>query len=83
MTKMRAELANLNHCAVSLLSRAAANLCWYYYILQHIILHRLYSTYANLSSNIHIIHHIYSTLYTIQLIRNKVYHLLKYRIPFK
>ena len=28
---MRAELANLNHCAVSFLSRAADNLCWYYY----------------------------------------------------
>ena len=29
--KMRAELANLNDCAVPFLSRAAANLCWYYY----------------------------------------------------
>ena len=28
---MRAELANLNNCAVSLLSRATANLRWYYY----------------------------------------------------
>ena len=27
---MRAELANLNHCAVPLLSRAAVNLCWFY-----------------------------------------------------
>ena len=27
---MRAILANLNHCAVPLLSRAAANFCWYY-----------------------------------------------------
>ena len=27
---MRAKLANLNHCAVPFLSRAAANLCWYY-----------------------------------------------------
>ena len=28
---MRTELANLSHCAVSYLSRAAVNLCWYYY----------------------------------------------------
>ena len=28
---MRTELANLNHCAVPFLSRAAVNLCWYYY----------------------------------------------------
>ena len=28
---MRAELANLNHCTVPFLSRAAVNLCWYYY----------------------------------------------------
>ena len=28
---MRAESANLNHCAVLFLSRAATNLCWYYY----------------------------------------------------
>ena len=27
---MRAESANLNHCAVPFLSRAAAKLCWYY-----------------------------------------------------
>ena len=26
---MRAELANLNHCAVPFLRRAAVNLCWY------------------------------------------------------
>ena len=26
---MRAELANLNHCAVPFLSRGAPNLCWY------------------------------------------------------
>ena len=31
--KMRAKLANLNHCAVSFLSRTAVNLCWYYYIV--------------------------------------------------
>ena len=30
LIKMRAELANLNHCAVPFLSRAAVNLCWYY-----------------------------------------------------
>ena len=29
---MRAELGGLNHCAVPVLSRAAANMCWYYYI---------------------------------------------------
>ena len=28
---MRAELANLNHCAVPVLRRVVANLCWYYY----------------------------------------------------
>ena len=34
---MRAKLANLNNSAVSILSRAAANLCWYYYnISSHI-----------------------------------------------
>ena len=27
--KMRAELANLNDCAVPFLIRAAVNLCWY------------------------------------------------------
>ena len=31
LTKMRALLTNLNHCAVPFLSRAAANLCWCYY----------------------------------------------------
>ena len=31
LIKMRAKLANINHCAVPLLSRAAVNLCWYYY----------------------------------------------------
>ena len=30
---MRAELANLNHCAVPFLRSAAANLCWYYSIV--------------------------------------------------
>ena len=29
MIKMRAELTNLNICAVPFLSRAAVNLCWY------------------------------------------------------
>ena len=29
---MRAEIANLNNCAVPFSSRAAANLCWYYII---------------------------------------------------
>ena len=33
LIKMRAKLANLNHCAVSLLSRAAVNLCWYFNIV--------------------------------------------------
>ena len=33
LTKMRAELANLNHCAVPFLSCVAANLCWYYYTI--------------------------------------------------
>ena len=28
LTKMRAELANLNHCAVPYLNRTAVNLCW-------------------------------------------------------
>ena len=30
---MRAKLANLNHCAVPFLSRASANLSWYYNII--------------------------------------------------
>ena len=34
--KMRAELANLNHCAVLFLSRTAVNLSWYYYTLSFI-----------------------------------------------
>ena len=33
LIKMCAKLANLNHCAVPFLSRAGANLCWYYYTL--------------------------------------------------
>ena len=28
--KMRAKLANLNHCAAPFLRRAVAKLCWYY-----------------------------------------------------
>ena len=36
LKKMRAELANLNHCAVPFLSRAAVKLSWY-----NIILHAL------------------------------------------
>ena len=32
LIKMRAELANLNHYAAPFLSRADANLRWYYYI---------------------------------------------------
>ena len=35
---MRAKLVNLNHCAVPFLSRAAVNLCWYYYIPQSYLL---------------------------------------------
>ena len=31
---MRAKLAILNHCAELFLSRAAASLGWYYYMLQ-------------------------------------------------
>ena len=31
---MRAELANLDHCAVPFLSRATVNLCWYYYTIE-------------------------------------------------
>ena len=34
--KMRAELTNLNHCAVPFLSRAAVNLCWYYHTFVHL-----------------------------------------------
>ena len=32
LVKMHAELASLNHCAVPFISRADANLCWYYCI---------------------------------------------------
>ena len=31
--KMRAELSNVNHCAVLFISRAAVNLYWYYIVL--------------------------------------------------
>ena len=33
LVRMRAELASLNHCVVSFLSRAGANWCFYYYTL--------------------------------------------------
>ena len=33
---MRAQLANLNNCAVLFLNRAAVNLCWYNYTHDHI-----------------------------------------------
>ena len=33
LIKMRAELANLNHCAVTFLSGAVVNLSWHYYTL--------------------------------------------------
>ena len=36
---MRAELANLNHRAVTFLSRTTANLCWYYYTLYTVYVH--------------------------------------------
>ena len=32
LIKMRAKLSSLNHCTVLLLSRAAVNLYWYWYI---------------------------------------------------
>ena len=32
---MRAKLGTLNHCAVPFLSRAGANLCWYYYTIMY------------------------------------------------
>ena len=35
MIKMRSELASLNHCAVLFLSRAGANLYWYYNSISH------------------------------------------------
>ena len=37
LIKMRTELANLNHCAVPFLSRAAVNLSWYYLTLYTVI----------------------------------------------
>ena len=40
---MRAKLANLNHCAVPFLSRAAVNLYRNYYILFHAILKGFYT----------------------------------------
>ena len=39
LVKIRAEPDNPNHCAAPPLSRAAVNLCWYYYIC----ITRLYS----------------------------------------
>ena len=41
---MRAELANLNYCAVPFLSRAAVNLCWYYITGLQKYLNHLHST---------------------------------------
>ena len=40
---MRVILANINHCAVTFLSRAATNLCWYH-CMKHITreMHILY-----------------------------------------
>ena len=38
LIEMRAELANLNHCAVPFLSRAAVNLCWYYITYSFIVI---------------------------------------------
>ena len=35
--KVLAELANLNHCALPFLSRAAVNLCWYNYTIHHLM----------------------------------------------
>ena len=35
---MRAKLDNLNHCAVAFLSRAVANVCWYYSIVCVVVL---------------------------------------------
>ena len=45
---MHAELANLNHCAVSFLSRAAVNLCWYYYSIYKVYCAKyiIYGTYS-------------------------------------
>ena len=41
LIKMRAKLVNLNHCAVPFLSRAAANLCWFYYYVVYYIYTRV------------------------------------------
>ena len=38
LAKMRAKLVDINHCSVLFLSRAAANLWWYYYTISHIII---------------------------------------------
>ena len=40
---MRAELTSLNDCAVAFLSRATANLRWYYYI--HYAIHLLHTSF--------------------------------------
>ena len=45
---MRAELVNLNHCAVPFLSRAAANLCWYYYSIYYKVYSIQYTLYSTL-----------------------------------
>ena len=41
---MREELSGLNHCAVPFLSRAVADLCWYYYIAYDVKLNILPAT---------------------------------------
>ena len=38
---MRAEVSNLNHCAVPFLSRAAVNLNWYDYNEYFVLIYRL------------------------------------------
>ena len=47
---MRAELANLNYCAVAFLSRAAVNLCWYYILLLYIVYYIMQTVYGVMCS---------------------------------
>ena len=42
---MSANLANLNHCAVHFLSRAGANLCWYYYTEFNLLARAVHDSY--------------------------------------
>ena len=58
LIKMRAELANINDCAVPFLSRAAVNFCWYDYT----------TTRAVPVNSVQIVYTVQCTVYIVQII---------------